>query len=130
MLKDGYLLRGLNNLLDKWEWPLNAESISMSAREFKDGLLGIKYKPLPLVAGIGAKEDHSKCGLAILKHTVAKYSLEEKQYLLKGEGVFQLPIERFTEKRRDVELAMLRGKLCGKRFEKGNDNEDEDDDED
>lgn len=96
-------MSGLNTLLGRWEWPINVWAIRMSARDFKEGLLGMDFEQLPIGGGEGEseKEDHSDCGLVILKYEVMTYSFNDEEEEL------PIPMERFGRLRYDVEAEML-----------------------
>lgn len=112
-MKNGYLLSGLEDILGKWEWPINASSITMSARAFKEellnmnsftgGLLTMKFESLPVDQKKGEciDEDHSECGLSYLKHKVMGYSFE------RNKGHLEIPMERFGKGRATMELGIL-----------------------
>lgn len=105
-MKDGYLMAGLNGLLGKGRWLCDEDlssSISMSPRSFKESLLNIKYKQLPLGGereGQDEEGSHWRCGLDILKNEITVHALDREESFL-------IPIERFGKVRSHVEAGML-----------------------
>lgn len=80
----------------------------MCPREFKERLLSVEFESFPVPARIaGRSEDHSKCGISLLKDCATKYLFKESEARGGGKRVLQLPTERFTKERRDVELRMF-----------------------
>lgn len=106
-MKDGYLMAGLNGLLNKWKWLMNDElpsSITTSARAIKEGLLHIQLEPLP-PGGEGSErgkeeESHLGCGIVSFKHEIMGCSLD-------GEEMGSALTERFGKGRLEAECGML-----------------------
>ena len=71
----GYLFKGLTSF---GEWPLDPSTIKISVQEFKACLLNLHSNPLPvkLLENNGpGSEDHSQCGLCLLRHEIVAIPL-------------------------------------------------------
>lgn len=104
----GYFIKGVREA-GLGEWPFEGSGISISANSFKECLMNLKFDPLPVTVDGGEEryeirykkgEDHSMCGVWVIRHEVAAYPLDPN---------FRVKDERFTKERRDREMGLFPG---------------------